>query len=199
MLLDLACVDGDASSSVVVDGHGVRLTLQLIVFRSRARPRRIRDLKEQEVCVRRTNARSRTQARFEDSLRGQRSRLGSCERRRLAARATAAAATEHRSRPYLAKSVGRLLRRWPARPRLATIISDCGSAAKLTWAASQGNLGSAIGISRSHADSAKSHACYRSARRPRNARRERRAPSKTIRGDRGKGSFGEFLDAGAVY
>ena len=68
VLLDLACVDGDASSSVVVDGHGVRLTLQLIVFEP-GEPRRIRDLKEQEVWCAPTNALANP-ARFEEYLRG---------------------------------------------------------------------------------------------------------------------------------
>lgn len=46
--LELARLDGELASSAVVDEHGVRLTLHLIVF-ERDDPRSIRDLKEQVV------------------------------------------------------------------------------------------------------------------------------------------------------
>ena len=68
VLLDLARMDGDSSSSVMVDAHGVRLTLWLIVFEP-GEPRRIRDLKEQEVWCAPTAALANP-ARFEEYLRG---------------------------------------------------------------------------------------------------------------------------------
>ena len=68
VLLDLARADGDASSSVVVDAHGVRLTLHLIVFEP-GEPRSIRDLKEQVVWCAPTAALDDL-PRFEEYLRG---------------------------------------------------------------------------------------------------------------------------------
>lgn len=66
--LDLARSAGDATSSVVVDAHGVRLTLHLVVFEA-DESRSIRDIKEQVVWCAPTAALDDL-ARFEEYLRG---------------------------------------------------------------------------------------------------------------------------------